>query len=80
MKSLPTMYPLSKYNIDSELISDCKLVRPFRNAVSNAFLTLETRMRSILNASSNVTGVDLVKEAKIQGLFDRHVTSESQGT
>ena len=70
---------LSKYKIDSELISDCKLVKPYRNAVINACLTLETKMRKILNVSENVTGTDLVSEAAKQGLFNRPNKSESQG-
>ena len=79
MEKSPYETPLSKFDIDSELISDCKIVKPYRNAVSNAFLTLETRMRAILNAPSNMTGIELVTEAAKQGLFIRHVGSESQG-
>lgn len=75
----PYDMPLSKYQIDSELIRDCKLIKPYRNAVTNACLTLETRMREILNVSENVTGTDLVSEAAKQGLFDRLNKSESQG-
>jgi hypothetical protein len=70
---------LSKYGIDQELVEDCRIQKPYRKAVSEALLTLETRMRKTLKAGDSVTGIDLVSEAIKQGAFDRPVKSERDG-
>lgn len=75
----PYDLPLSKYNIDQELIDDCKIKRPYRNAVSEAMLTLETRIRKQLALPDSLTGVALIDEAQKRGIFKRTVLSEEQG-
>lgn len=70
---------LTKYNIDPELIADCKIQKPYRKVVSEALLTLETRIRSTLNLPDTYTGADLVTEAKKQGVFRRTVPAEEEG-
>jgi hypothetical protein len=52
----PYDIPLSKYEIDQELVEDCRIQKPYRKPVSEALLTLETRIRKKLNAGDSVTG------------------------
>ena len=75
----PYDYLLSKFNIDAELVTDCKIQKPYRKAVSEALLTLETRIRSTLNLSDTFTGAALITEAKKQGVFKRAVPAEEEG-
>jgi hypothetical protein len=75
----PYDMPLKKYGIDQELVDDCRIQKPYRKAVSEALLTLETRIRKTLKADDSVTGIDLVSEASKQGVFDRSVKSERDG-
>jgi hypothetical protein len=75
----PYELPLSRYNIDQELIDDCRINSPYRKAVSEAMLTLETRIRKTLGLSDTFTGVDLISEAQKKGVFARTVQSEEQG-
>ena len=75
----PYDVPLSKYGIDLELVEDCRIQKPYREAVSEALLTLETRIRKTLKVGDSVTGTDLVTEASKQGVFDRSVKSERDG-
>lgn len=75
----PYDYPLSKFDIDSELILDCKIQKPYRKAVSEAMLTLETRIRSTLSLPDTFTGASLITEAKKKGVFQRTVPAEEEG-
>ncbi len=75
----PYDYVLSKFNIDEELVADCKIQKPYRKAVSEALLTLETRIRSTLGLPDTSTGADLVTKAKKQGVFRRTVPAEEEG-
>lgn len=75
----PYDLPLAKYEIDSELIRDCKIQQPYRRAVSEALLTLETRIRSLLNLSDTFTGAALITEAKNRNVFKRTVPAEEEG-
>lgn len=75
----PYDLPLTKYKIDSELIRDCKINQPYRKAVSEALLTLETRIRSTLSLPDTYTGAALVTEANKRGIFKRAVAAEEQG-
>lgn len=70
---------LAKYSIDQELVDDCKIQKPYRKAVGEALLTLETRIRKTLSLPDSVTGVDLISAAQQQGVFKRNVSSEEQG-
>ena len=75
----PYDYSLSKFNIDAELVVDCRIQKPYRKAVSEALLTLETRIRSTLGLSDTLTGASLVTEAKKQEVFKRIVPAEEEG-
>lgn len=75
----PYEIPLAKYGLDNELISDCKLQNPYRKAVSEALLTLETRMRASLDLDETYFGIKLVTEAKKKGAFKRKLKSEEDG-
>lgn len=75
----PYDLPLAKYGIDSELIKDCKIQQPYRKAVSEALLTLETRIRSTLGLPDTYTGAALITEAKTKGVFKRTVPAEEEG-
>ncbi len=75
----PYDLPLTKYNIDPELIADCKIQKPYRKAVSEALLTLETRIRSTLSLPETCIGVDLISEAAKKGVFRLNVASEGAG-
>lgn len=75
----PYDLPLTKFNIDSELVRDCKIHQPYRKAVSEALLTLETRIRSTLELPDTYTGAALITEANKRGIFKRTVTAEEQG-
>lgn len=75
----PFDIPLSQYNIDAELISDCKIQKPYRKAVSEAMLTLETRIRSALGVDETFFGEKLIAEAKRQDVFKRKVQAEEDG-
>lgn len=75
----PYDLPLTKYNIDSELIADCKIQKPYRKAVSEAMLTLETRIRSAIGVDETFYGEKLIVEAKKQGVFKRKVQAEEDG-
>lgn len=78
-KTSPFDFPLSKFNIDQELIRDCKIQQPYRNAVKEALLTLETKIQKNLNVDSTHYGVALITEAKKKGVFDRIDKGESEG-
>lgn len=71
--------PLAKYDIDSELVRDCKMQKPYRKAVSEALLTLETRIRKKLGLDDTFYGTALISEAKKMGAFDRKVSAEAEG-
>lgn len=75
----PYDLPLGKYSIDSELIADCKIQKPYRKSVSEALLTLETRIRKTLGLPDTCIGVDLISEAQKKGIFKRNVPAEEQG-
>src|SRR3989344_3762279 len=68
-KESPYYFPLSKFNIDDELIKDCKLVKPYRGCVKEALLTLETKIKKRLNTNKN--GQDLIKECLSRGVFNK---------
>jgi len=70
---------LAKYNLDSELIRDCKLIKPYRNSIREALLTLETKIQNGLGLDSSYYGMKLIKEMKQQGVFKRKIPSEEQG-
>ncbi|MDP9305835.1 MAG: TIGR02391 family protein [Thermoproteota archaeon] len=71
--------PLAKFKIDSELVSDCKIHKPYRKAIGESLLILETRIRSTLNLPESYTGASLVAEAKKKGVFKRTVVAEENG-
>lgn len=75
----PFDIPLSQYNIDAELVTDCKIQKPYRKAVSEAMLTLETRIRSSIGVDETFYGEKLIAEAKRQGVFKRKVQAEEDG-
>lgn len=75
----PYDFSLAKYSLDPELVDDCKIQKPYRNAVSEALLTLETRIRSTLGLSDTYTGAALITEANKRGVFKRTVPAEEQG-
>ena len=75
----PYDIPLVKYNIDSELIRDCKIQKPYRKAIGEALLTLETRIRSQMKLPDSFTGSDLIAETRKKGIFKRTVSAEEQG-
>lgn len=76
-KENPYEFPLVKFNLDDELTKDCKLIKPYRGAVKEALLTLETKMKRKLNTTKN--GQDLIKECSSRGVFDRQDKSEKDG-
>lgn len=75
----PYDIPLAKYDLDSELVADCKIQKPYRKAVSEALLTLETRIRATLGLPDTYTGAALINEANKRGVFKRTVPAEEQG-
>ena len=75
----PYDFPLSCYNLDKDLTNDCKITKPYRNAVKEAMLTLEDRMRTSLKVDESVHGVELVTEAAHQGVFNRKNKGEQEG-
>lgn len=76
-KESPYDFPLSKFNIDEELIQDCKLVKPYRGGIREALLTLETKIKKKLKTKNN--GKPLIQECKSRGVFDREEQSEKEG-
>ena len=68
-KGDPYDFPLSKFNLDQELIDDCKLTKPYRSCVREALLTLETKIKKKLNVNKN--GKPLIQECKSRGVFKR---------
>ena len=78
-KDTPYDYPLSKFNLDTELVKNCKIHPPYRAAIKEAALVLETRIRNKLKLGPEYTGVSLVKKAKQEDLFKRPVISETEG-
>lgn len=75
----PYDFSLKQYEVDEELIRDCKLIKPYRAAVKEAMLTLETRLRNELNLDPSLTGQDLIKEANKKDLFKQKVESQTHG-
>ena len=78
-KDTPYDYPLSKFNLDVELVKNCKIHSPYRVAVKEAALVLETRIRDKLKLGPECTGVSLVTKAKQKDLFKQPVKSETDG-
>lgn len=75
----PYDLPLTKYELDPELANDCRMHPPYRKAVSEAFVTLETRMKKTLNLPDSCIGVEVVEEARKKGVFKSSVPAEEQG-
>ena len=75
----PYDLPLTVYCLDDGLTNDCKIRKPYRNAVKEALLTLEERMRTKLNVDESIHGVDLVSEAQKQEIFNRNNKGEQEG-
>lgn len=75
----PYDLPLTRYDLDAELVADCKVQKPYRKAVSEALLTLETRIRATLGLPDTYTGAALITEANKRGIFKRTVPAEEQG-
>ena len=78
-KDSPYDYPLSKFNVDKKLIKNCKMTKPYREAVREAALELEVRIRNKLKLSPECTGKHLILQAKKMEIFQRSVSSESDG-
>jgi hypothetical protein len=70
---------LRAFQIDEELVRDCKMTKPYRAAIREATLTLETRIRKRLNLPDDVIGKDLIIEARKRGVFKRPVAAEEEG-
>lgn len=70
---------LAKFNLDSELVRDCKMKTPYRNTVREAMLTLEIRIREKLALADSIIGVRLIDEARNRGVFKRTVKAEEEG-
>ncbi len=75
----PYDIPLAQYNLDSELVRDAKLQKPYRSSVREALGTLEERMRNLLGLDETVHGIDLVTAAQDAGVFVRKNQAESHG-
>ncbi|MGI0045894.1 MAG: DUF2240 family protein [Nitrosotalea sp.] len=75
----PYDLPLSQYHIDPELIQDCKLIKPFRNPIKEALLTLETRIQKLLGLDSTFYGTKLIAEVKKREIFARKDQGEADG-
>ena len=75
----PYDLPLIKFGIHPELIRDCKLVKPYRNSIREASLTLETIIQNKLELDSGYYGMKLIKERKSRGIFQMDIASEEQG-
>jgi hypothetical protein len=73
----PYNFPLSKFRIDSELIKDCKLIKPYRSCIKEALLTLETRIKHKLKVNKN--GKALIQECKSRNVFKKNEPSEEEG-
>ena len=78
-KDSPYDYPLSKFNVDKKLIKNCKITKPYREAVREAALELEVRIRNKLKLGPECTGKHLILQAKKMEIFRRSVPSESEG-
>jgi|SRR3989344_2552850 len=76
-KECPYDFPLSQFNIDGELVKDCKLVKPYRGCIKEALLTLETKIKKKLNTDKN--GQDLIKECLSREVFNKKEKSEKDG-
>lgn len=75
----PYDIPLGAFHIDEELSRDCRLTKPYRAAIREATLTLETRIRQRLGLPDDKTGKDLILMARQKGIFKRLVPSEEEG-
>lgn len=73
----PYNFPLSKFNVDNELVNDCKIAKPYRGCIREALLTLETKIKKKLNINKN--GKALITECKNKGVFKRQEASEEEG-
>ena len=78
-KRMPYDYPLSNFELDDDLIKNCKIRPPYRTAVREAALALEVRIRNKLKLDSRYFGKKLIQRAKDMGTFDRPLSSESEG-
>jgi hypothetical protein len=67
----PYDLPLSKFNLDIELTKDCKMHPPYRNVVNEAFRTLETRIKKVLNLPESSIGIDIISQAEKMGIFKK---------
>lgn len=78
-KETPYEFPISGFNLNSELAKDCSPLfkKPFRASIREALLNLEHHMRVKLNSEQD--GRDLIKEAKEKGVFSRKKRNESDG-
>jgi len=76
-KKNPYDFPLSKFEIDEELIKDCKLIKPYRSCIREALLTLETKIKRKLKTRKN--GKALIQECNSRGVFEREEPSEKEG-
>jgi len=66
-------------DLDKEIIRDCfPLKKPYRIQAGEALLTIETRMKKKLKIRGK-TGIDIIADAKIMGVFKRKDPSEEQG-
>jgi hypothetical protein len=75
----PYNLSLNHFDIEPELVKDCKLVKPYRGSVREALLTLETEIKSRLGISKSLAGRKVIKECKKMGVFERHEPSEEEG-
>lgn len=75
----PYNLSLSIFNIDNELVKDCKLVKPYRGCIREALLTLETKIKNKLEINKSLTGRKVITECKRKGVFKRQDKSEEEG-
>ena len=78
-KDSPYDYSLSKFDLDGDLIKNCKIQLPYRTAVKEAALVLETRIRTELQLGPEYTGTRLIQHAKKINIFKRPIDSEADG-
>ena len=75
----PYSLPLSKYGLNTEIASECRIRKPYSKEINHAILNLEVFMRRRMDLPETVWGRDLVKEARKYNVFKRENPGEEDG-
>jgi len=75
----PFIIPLSKFNLFSDLVRECKVRKPYSKEINHAILNLEDFMRKKMMLDDSFYGIKIIDEARRMGVFTRKLNGESEG-